>query len=377
MKYTDQSFQNKIENIVALYPQFKIVDLVDEETAHQILESQGMQLLKDVRLTYSRRPNLWKSFSDSNQSALVFYEKEMNTTIAAFSEGEVFYNQKKITNYYSSDLRMTPKATIKIRKDFREVYQQFIAELPDQAICTTAILKDNIKAMNAFTRGATTLFYNVMFEYFIRTIVVLPSIYFNKKSKLAGFTISELSKTPEKIEELKNFLSDYELNAMFSNDLLKSRENKTDAKEFIILKNEKIVGYFSLYRPSSRSIYIQTSSVWIKALLKILSLFSQSDLSKKLPWVYLTTLALSDDLKKESTLISHVIQQLINFKALKTGELLLLIHPKDQPFGSELIKSKFLLKCPQVINTGVMFRVESKKEDRSVNGSIHIDPSEI
>jgi hypothetical protein len=377
MKYTDQSFQNKIENIVALYPQFKIVEKSDEETAHQILESQGMQLLKDLRLTYSRRPNLWKSFSDSNQAALVFYEKDLKSTIAAFSEGEAFYNQRKITNYYSSDLRMTPKATIKIRKDFREVYQQFIAELPVDAICTTAILKDNIKAMNAFTRGATTLFYNVMFEYFIRTIVVLPTIYFNKKSKLHGYSVTKITESSETVSGLKNFLESYQTKAQFSNDLVKSRLNKAGADEFIILKDEKIVGYFSLFRPTSRSIYVQTSSVWIKALLKLLSLFSNSDLTKKLPWVYLTSLVLSDELKKEANLITYVIQQLLKFKALKSGELLLLIHPKDQNFGSESIDSRFLLKCPQVINTGVMFRVESKKEDRSVNGSVHIDPSEI
>jgi hypothetical protein len=377
MKYTDQSFQNKIEAIVAFYPQFKIVENADEEIAHQILESQGMQLLQNVRLTYSRRPGLWKSFSDSNQRALVFYEREMHTTIAAFSEGAVYYNQTRITNYYSSDLRMTPKATIKIRKDFREVYQKFICELPTDAICTTAILKDNLKAMNAFTRGSTTLFYNAMFEYFIRTLVVLPSIFLNKVTAIKELKTVSLEKFPERLPELKSFLKNFQEKADFSNDLISAREIKSNAAEFIITKDNIIVGYFALHRPTSRSIYVQTSSVWVKSLLKVMSLFSRSDLTKKLPWVYLTSLVLSDDLKKESTLISYVIHQLIKSKALKIGELLLLIHPKNLPYANESISKKFFMMCPQIINTGVIFRVESKKEDRSVNGSIHIDPSEI
>lgn len=373
MKYTNQSYQNKIAEIVALYPQFKIVDKSDESIAHEILEGQGMQLLKNLQLTYSRRPDLWKSFSDSNQKALVFYEKDMHTTIAAFSESEAFYNKTKILNYYSSDLRMTPKATMRIRKDFREVYLKLISELPESSMCTTAILKDNLKAMNAFTRGSTSLFYNVMFEYIIRTFVVLPTIYFNKKISLKDYQTVQL--TSDKINELNLFLSSQQNNADFSNDLVASRANKSQAQEFIILKDKKIEGYFALHRPQSRSIFVKTTSVWIKILLKILSVFSPTDLSVKLPWVYLTSLVVSDELKGQKKLISYVIQQLMDFKSLKIGELLLMLQPKTHE--SEAVGNKALLKCPQIINTGVFFRVESKKEDRQLKGFIHIDPSEI
>ena len=373
MKYTNQSYQNKITEIVSNYPQFKIVEKSDEHNAHTILEGQGMQLMKNMQLTYSRRPDLWKSFSDSNQKALIFYEKDLNTTIAAFSESESFYRRSKILNYYSSDLRMTPKATMKIRKDFREVYLRMISELPENSICSTAILKDNLKAMNAFTRGSTSLFYNVLFEYIIRTVVILPTIYFNKRIQLKDYQSVEL--TSDRAEELKTFLENKQSKADFSNDLIASRANKQNASEFIILKDNKIQGYFALHRPTSRSIYVKTTSKWIKFLLKLLSIFSATDLSIKLPWVYLTALVLNEELYREEKLISYVIQQLFYSKSLKSGELLLMLHPKNHE--AEGAQNKSLLKCPQVINTGVFFRVESKKEDRQLKGFIHIDPSEI
>ncbi len=377
MKYINQSFQNKIEEIVGLYPHFKVVEKSDEHIAHEILESQGMQLLENLRLTYSRKPDLWKSFSDSNQRALVFYEKDLHTTIAAFSEGEIYYNQKRTENYYSSDLRLTPKATMRIRKDFREVYQKFIAALPEDSICTTAILKDNLKAMNAFTRGSVGLFYNQMFEYFIRTIVILPTIVFNKSPGIKGHKIVLLKDHAEKLDELKLFLKNYQESAVFSNDLIRSREVKTEAREFLILKDDVISGYFSLLRPTSRSIYVQTTSIWIKILLKIMSIFSRTDLSVKLPWVYLTSIVLSQELKDRPNILSNIILSLRRFKALKTGELLLLLHPKSENFGKESLESSFMLKCPQIVNTGVIFRVETAKHDRSLHGSIHLDPSEI
>ena len=377
MKYINQSFQNKIEDIVGRYPHFKVVEKSDEHIAHEILESQGMQLLENLRLTYSRKPDLWKSFSDSNQRALVFYEKDNHTTIAAFSEGEAYYNHQLTENYYSSDLRMQPKAGIKIRKDFREVYQQFIAELPSGSICTTAILKDNLKAMNAFTRGSSNLFYNQMFEYFIRTIVILPSIFFNKKSQIKNHSIVSLKDFPHKEEELKKFLMDYQESAVFSNDIIKSREVKTNPEEFLILKDDKIYGYFAVLRPTSRSIYVQTTSPWIKILLKVMSIFSQTDLSEKLPWIYLTSLVLSPELKHKSNILSTIIMELRRLKVLKIGELFLLLHSKTDEFTKEALKSNFFLKCPQIVNTGVIFRVETQKYDRELQGSIHIDPSEL
>lgn len=377
MKYINQSFQNKIEAIVGRYPHFKVVEKSDEHIAHEILESQGMQLLENLRLTYSRRPDLWKSFSDSNQRALVFYEKDNRTTIAAFSEGEAYYNHQLTENYYSSDLRMHPKAGIKIRKDFREVYQEFISELPANSICTTAILKDNLKAMNAFTRGSSNLFYNQMFEYFIRTIVILPSIFFNKRPKIKDHSIVALKDFPQKEEELKTFLSDYQKTAVFSNDIIKSREIKENPEEFLIIKDDKICGFFAVLRPTSRSIYVQTTSAWIKILLKIMSVFSRTDLSEKLPWIYLTSLVLSPKLKQEDNIISTIIMELRRFKVLKTGELFLLLHSKMDVFTKEDLESKFILKCPQIVNTGVIFRVETQKHDRGLQGSIHIDPSEL
>lgn len=377
MKYTNQSFQNDIQAIIDEYPNYKVVDRSDEEIAHQILESQGMQLLHNLSLSYSRRPDLWKSFSDSNQKALVFFERESHCAIAALSESEIYYNQKKITTYYSSDLRLTPKASMRVRKEFREVYQKFILAIPPEAVCTTAILKDNIRAMNTFTKGTNSLFYNEVFEYLIRTIVVMPTIFFNKKPALAGYKVLQLSQHPNREEELIHFIGSFQKTADFSNDILSSRARKETRDEFIIEKEGKIAGYFSLVRPVSRSIYVKTTSVWIKTLLKMLSIFSRSNLTEKLPWVYLTSLVLSEDLQKEPHVISRVIMELRRFNRLKTGELLLLTHPKTGAYTHEKENSAFILKCPQILNTGVIFQVETHKADRKLNGAIHVDASEL
>jgi hypothetical protein len=266
---------------------------------------------------------------------------------------------------------------MRIRRDFREVYQKLITALPEKSICTTAILKDNIKAMNTFTRGSTTMFYNEMFEYLIRTIVILPGIFFNLRRKIKGHKVVQLENYPEREDELNRFIKNFEEKADFSNNILKSRVlKKSKEDEFIILKNDKIEGYFSLLRPVSRSIFVQTTSVWIKMMLKLLSVFSKSDLSEKLPWVYVTSMVFSDELKSSPNLLSLIIMELLHSKRLKTGELLLMVHSKTGEFAKEKTSS-FILKCPQVINTGVIFRVETQKHDRKLSGSVHIDPSEL
>ena len=85
------------------------------------------------------------------------------------------------------------------------------------------------------------------------------------------FTLeSTLKDHPEKLDELKLFLKNYQESAVFSNDLNRSREVKSEAQEFLILEDNVVSGYFSLLRPASRSIYVQTTSVWIKILLKII-----------------------------------------------------------------------------------------------------------
>lgn len=377
MKYLNLSYQNEIEKIISDYPNFKVVEKADESIAHEILESQGMQLLENLRLSYSRRPDLWKSFEDSNQRALIFFEHVQKTAIGAVSEGDCYYLKKPTTSYYTSDLRLSPKTSMRVRRDFREFYQKFINILPTDSICTTAILKDNIKAMNAFTRGSSTMFYNEMFEYLIRTIVILPGIFFNLRRKIKDYEVVQLENQPECEAELNRFIHDFENKADFSNNILKSRElKKSKEDEFIILKDNKIEGYFSLLRPISRSIFVQTTSVWMRMMLKLLSLFSRSDLSEKLPWVYITSMVFSDELKSKSNLLSLIIMELRHSRRLKTGELLLMIHPKTGEYAKEK-DSGFILKCPQVISTGVIFRVEPEKHDRSLKGQVHIDPSEL
>ena len=64
--------------------------------------------------------------------------------------------------------------------------------------------------MNTFTRGSSTMFYNEMFEYLIRTIVILPGIFFNLRRKIKGYEVIQLENQPEREAELNRFIQDFE-----------------------------------------------------------------------------------------------------------------------------------------------------------------------
>lgn len=355
---SDKPF-NFIETIQATlkdYPDWiHVENNYNEERIHQILESEAMDISGFVKLSYSRRPSLQHSYSEAGKVPYILVNKE-HTFLGVISEIQASWLGKKEKLYYSSDLRITPKASWKVRKEFREIYSKIIKQLPRP--CLTVILKKNIKAMLAFSKRNTGIIYDPLYEYTTRSFLILPTL---KLMKMSSF--DKLYRIEKGNTESHDYISKKVASSLFAHS------SAPESRHYVIKKNEIIKGVFSLRRPKHQSFLIspqsKSSNLWFKLAKK----FFKRDFSKKMSWVYLTNLILDDDMPKSLTLES-ITCFLYKTNQIKTGDVFLICHPKD---GS--IKMSCL--CPQFLTDATIFEVASKANKYEEQKNCYLDPIQL
>lgn len=370
MSFINEQFENDIFHLLEKTPLFKISPRKDEESLHGLLESRGMKIGRNIDLCYSRRPNLWKSFEESRQRPLFFSDEMSEQFMAVLSETTCYYKKEKAITYYNSDLRVKKGAPLTLTKSYRDVYRSLIDLIPNSSPCVAAVMDDNHKAIRALTSAKNPFVYNKMFGYEARSIIVLPSIKLSRPSGLENLEVRKVCKS----DQLERFLENYLKECDFSNDILESRYKQDAEDEFVIKRDEKILGYFSFYRPRYRCLIVKSSSLWLRFILLMIKLFSGENLAKKVPWVYLSSLVLLDELEGREEVLSAIIQKGFQEKRISYGDVVLMTLPHGK---APKLKGSTFLRCPVFINNIGLYRVESYKTDRMLKGEIHLDPTEL
>ncbi len=315
---------------------------------HDLLETESMDLSGDVKLKYSRRPDLFSSYLESGQiPAIITDEKKKFLGVVSEMDISRFGECSKI--YYTSDLRISKQAGMRTRANFRKAYLEVLKTLPND--CFTVVLKDNEKAIQALTRNQSDLYYNKVYEYLSRAILILPSINFLPEPK-HNLEIVEGSDD--------NFKSNLQSRSSFSNTV-----SKND-KSFIIKEKGKTVAQFSICRPALRSLFIEAQSKKKKFWLKAVKTLFSHDYERKIPWVYLTSLYLGPGQDKESV-IKKIIKYLYSKKELNTGELFLLCHGAREQL-------RLRLPLPQFLTYGNLYKVSDCNYTEELVEPIHLNP---
>ena len=327
---------------------FYIAKKEEYNDIHDLLEGEAMDLSGDVKLKYSRRPDLFTSYLESGQIPAIITDTKKKF-LGVVSEMLIHRYGQSSKIYYTSDLRISKQAGMRTRANFRKAYLEVLKTLPNE--CYTVVLKDNEKAIQALTRNQSDLFYNKVYEYLSRSILILPTLSLLKEPK-NSYEISEGS------DDL--FSRNLESKSSFSH-----RIGDND-KIFIIKEKGRTIAQFSICRPILRSLFIEAQSKRKKFWLKAVKTFFNHDYERKIPWVYLTSLYL-DPAQNKELVIKKIIKYLYSNNELRTGELFLLCHGTREQFNLKL-------PLPQFLTYGNLYKVSDSNYCEELVGPIHLNP---
>ncbi len=335
-KFIDHSA--KIAEYLSEDSHFHVANELEYDSLHKVIEEEMMELKKDVNIKYSRRPDLIESFLESQQVPAIITEAK-NQFLAVINEMTINEYGEPKNIYYNSDLRVSKKAGIKVRINFRKTYANLIKEIDGD--CFTVVLKDNQKAINALTKNKSDLFYHPVYEYTSRTLLVLPTFSFIS-SKLKGVSIVE--GRDQAYEKEKKKISAFS-------------HNTTDKDQyFLIHQNGKTVGSFSLARPVSRSLKVEVKNNYLRMCLKLANKIFSHDYEEKLPWVYMTSFYLDDEIDKAECL-KVMLKYLYKNNKILAGEIFLFCHSAEKFLDLKIM-------TPEINTNGMLFRVTGYETTR-------------
>jgi hypothetical protein len=373
MTFTNPLLQQAVDELSAQSGSIHVATEAEEEEIHAILEATGMKLGENLELTYSRRPDLRASFREAFTHTAVFTDRAPVTFVSALSEVDVYWEGQRRGCYYASDLRFTRKATAQSRRTFAEYYRRLVQALPDDSVCYTAILDENATALRRLKGRSFPLAYNEAFPYQSRTWVTLPSVLLNARVRAGDLEMRR--PVSEDGPSLSAFISEQVGRSAFSHDVQASRGRSHD--ELVVTLRGRIVGYCSTYRPASRGLRVHAKSLGMKALSKAaMWLTSSRSRSGKLPWVYISSLVLDEEVRAEPNLLPALFQALVREGAVRMGDLVLLVHPRsDEPCFAARQEDSALLKCPQIVKSSKIYIVDPEVRERRMKGNVHLDPT--
>lgn len=333
------SFIQQMERVLKHHPQFHVMREGEDTVAFEILEGTCMKLGKKTEIFYSRRPHLRASFDESMQRPLMVLG-EQKSFFGVISDMQAYNLGKAYEHYYTSDLRVTAQAIRSVKLGFRSYYKDLLAVM-DRA-CFSAVLNENIKAVQALTRGKSALYYHPFIPYYSTTIPIAPTL--KMQYKFMGskeIVLEKQSQFPKKDFDYLTQTLEY------------CHKEHTEGEHFIIKKKGKKIGLISLYRPFKRSLKIKTNCFFLRGLITFLKKLTGIDYDQKVPWVYCTHFLLRPGEDKEQV-FSEVIAQLMFLKAIRSGELLLLIQTGETA-------KKLKLWTAQIQTKGCMYHVTNQK----------------
>lgn len=353
MKYNDKHpIYNIFVKYFQTYPQYEFLQEKDFNKVQSIMESEAMELSGIVKIKYSRRPDLIKSFVESKQNPLIIVDESVHS-MAVLSQINCNYEGMEQTCFYSSDLRIASKSSLRFKVQFRTFYLNIIKEIPNT--CFTAILKQNSKAIDTLSQGKGGLFYNPLVEYLSRSIFILPTI---------------LLLRPRELEQNYNIISSDDRREEYLQRKLEAvyfaHEVARDDESFLIMRDDKVKGYFSIKRPQYRSLLVEIQSKILRFGLNLLGKLFKKNYSQKIPWVYLTNLYIDDDISKDE-ILSFILKYLYTKKIITDGEVFLICSD---------IKNQYKLKgaFPQVKISGIFFDVSGEKKEEYPDEEFHLNP---
>ena len=337
-----------VNNGLKSFKEFYVANEDDYQDIHHLLENESMELSDYVRLKYTRRPDLFGSYLESGQIPAIITDKEKKF-LGVVSETSIMQYGESRKVYYTSDLRISKSAGLRTRANFRKAYLEVLAELPHD--CYTVVLKDNERAIKALTRGQSDLYYHKVYEYVSRAIVVLPTFRLIKvrSDKFDIYEENNHSYVKEKIEK-----------SAFANIV-----NEEDTV-FCIRKVGKVVGQFSISRPDKRSLFVESKSTKVSFWLKALRMIFGHEYERKIPWCYITSLYLDEDLNK-SEVIEYICRYLYLKNYISSGELLLLCHGAKESINPHLYAPEFLTR-------GNLYKVSSCNYATEFGGEVYLNP---
>lgn len=330
-------------------PDFHLAEDREFEQLHRILEEEGMELKNFVDLKYSRRPSLVDSYLESMQIPAIVTDKK-NHFLGVMSEMpiESFGKEEKV--YYTSDLRVSKKAGIRTRMNFRKMYVNVLRQI--NADCFTVVLKDNQKAINALTKNKNDLHYSSVYEYKSRSILVLPSL------KLASVKTAGLEVENGRSVEFEN---SKKKNSPFS--------HSTCAEDdyFLIKREGKIVGSFSLSRPKNRSLRVEAKNGITRFWVGLANRLFSHNYEEKLPWLYMTSFYLNDDIDRADC-VRLIVKSLYQRKFIRSGEIFLFCHDAKEALDLNLFS-------PEFNANGLLFRVSADSPNqKELKGPVYLNP---
>lgn len=340
---------SKIANYLGEDPHFHLAMEEEYHSLQELIEEEMMELKKDVNIKYSRRPDLVESFLESQQvPAIITDHKKQFLAVINQMTVESFGVPKEV--YYNSDLRVSKRAGIKIRINFRKTYVSLIKKI--DAECFTVVLKDNQKAINALTKNKNDLFYHPVYEYTSRTLLVLPTFSFIRP-KLKGFTI--VKGRDQDLENSKRKTSAF------------SHNTANNDHYFLIQFDGKTVGSFSLARPVSRSLKVEVKNKTLRFFLKVANKIFSHNYEEKLPWVYMTSFYLDSEIDKAECL-KMMMKYLYKNKEVYSGEIFLFCHSADQILKLDIM-------TPEINANGILYRVTTTETPTSpLQDPIYLNP---
>lgn len=350
------SLYQQTSDLLTGYPEFLIAKEEDETIIQNIMESQSMNLHNLAFISYSRRPSLKMSFQESSITPLILMDREKKT-MGVIGEKDLYINGKKESSYYTSDLRIDSKSSSRVKLKFRSFYLDLIKKM--QKPCFTAILKANEKALQALASEKKGIYYNPVHHYTARTLLVMPSLKFTKKTLLSKkYSIQEENYEQK---DIKSFIDKKISNSELAHPVDPSHQCFTIRDHQLAIK-----GVFGLKKPNYRSLFIKPNSFAVNFWMKTIHTLFGLDYTKKVPWHYITYLMFEDELKGKE-LLKYLTQYLYQKRIIKNGELLLISHPKKSNLSLEIA-------TPQFIVEGILYRVEDQKQESEIQGDVYLNP---
>ncbi len=340
-----------INNSLGSYTEYHIANENEYDDIHHILENEAMELQGFVKLKYTRKPDLFGSYLESGQIPAIITDEDKKF-LGVVSEVDVKKFGQSQKAYYTSDLRIAKSAGIRTRAKFRQAYLEVLKNLPGE--CYTVVLKDNEKAIKALTRSKD-LFYHKVYEYTSHSILGLPSLGYMRTSKsLLNFTIEKADSNAYQYIKDKLQFSEFSHGVNYSDH------------EFVIKSSGRIVGYFSLKKPTSRNLFVEPENSRVGVWLKAIKLLFKHDYKKKIPWTYITNFIVDSDIDK-SELYRFVLKYLYQNKYFKSGELILTCHGASEEVDLRL-------PVPVFSTNGCLFKVSANQSFKEFDGPVYLNP---
>lgn len=324
------------------YPMFIYADDKSEKEMnliHNLLESESMNLNNLVKLTYTRRPSLYKSFEESKLNPLLFINKDV-TFFGAISETKYIIKGNEEECYYSSDLRVSQKADKKTKIYYRKMYLNVLKKMNRK--CFTVVLKENVAALKALASHKEGLYYNPYFEYKASSILCLPTLSFLRSK------FQHKEATRDEIDLAQRYIKEYEFSTQFVED---------DNQHYIIKKNDKIIAFYSLKRSLYRSMKVKSLNKKVSITYKLANKFFKYK-EDKIPWVYISQLLIFDKSYNHQEITKDIIIKNYKNRNLKNGDLVLsCLGDKNQESPK--------LPTPIFETLGVMYKVDDQEKEYS------------